>query len=79
MVNEEPPAGAADIRVVAGHPTHEELAALAAALTIKRAAAARAAAVPAPRPRSAWAGRGRLVREPVAAGPDGWRRSALPR
>ena len=78
MVNEEPRAGAADIRVVAGHPTPEELAALAAALTVKRAAAARAA-VPAARPRSAWADRARLVREPVAAGPDGWRRSALPR
>ena len=78
MVNEEPRADAADIRVVAGHPTHEELAALAAALTIKRAAAARAA-LPAPRPRSAWADRSRLVREPVAAGQDGWRRSALPR
>ena len=78
MVNEQPPVGAADIRVVAGQPTHEELAALALALTARRAAAAREA-VPARPPASAWAARRRLMRSPLVAGPGGWRRSGLPR
>ncbi len=72
----EDPAAQPMFHVVAGRPTHEEIAALAAALTVKQAAAAAAAA---PRPRSAWADRRRLVREPLRAGPNGWRRSALPR
>ena len=78
----EDPAAQPMFHVVAGHPTHEEIAALAAALTVKQAAAAAAAAreaAAAPRPRSAWADRRRLVREPLMAGPNGWRCSALPR
>ena len=65
-------------QVVAGHPTHEEVAALAAALTIKRAAAARQAA-PARRPASGWADRRRQLRIAPAPGPGAWRRSAGPR
>jgi hypothetical protein len=78
MVNEEHGADAADFVVVAGHPAPEEIAALAAALTVKRAAAARQAASARP-PASAWADRRHLMRSPLETGPSGWRRSALPR
>ena len=68
------PAAAPLFRVVAGQPTHEEVAALAAALAVKRAAAARQAAQTRPVP-GRWAARSRLVRGPLEPGPDAWRRS----
>jgi hypothetical protein len=69
------------VRVVAGHPTPEEVAALAAALAARRAALARqASATAAARPAvGGWSDRRRLLRMPPAPGPGAWRRSALPR
>ncbi|MGZ4638749.1 MAG: acyl-CoA carboxylase epsilon subunit, partial [Actinomycetes bacterium] len=57
------------LRVVAGDPTAEELAALVAVVAARGAGRAD----PAPRPRSAWNDPARLVRRPIAAGPAGWR------
>lgn len=71
------PGGEPLFQVVAGEPTHEELAALAAALSVKRAAAARQAARARPAP-SAWAARSGLVRSPLQPGQDAWRRSYYP-
>ncbi len=77
MGNEQPAAGPEPLfRVVRGQPTHEEVAALAAALTAKRAAAARQAGAAAPV--STWACRGDLLRAPLAPGRDAWRRSLRP-
>ena len=78
-MSEQPDAGRPVLRVVRGEPTAEELAALVAVAAV---AGVRAAAAGEPggdrRPRSAWNHPARLVRRPVAAGPGGWRRSALP-
>ena len=63
------------LRVVAGEPTAEELAALVAVVAARVAGGAGGVD---PGPRSAWNDPARLVRRPVAAGPAGWRRSALP-
>ena len=69
-------------RVVAGHPTGEEVAALAVALLAVRAAGGRArpraAPVPGAGPATHWADRADLLRAPLAHGPGAWRRSALP-
>ena len=65
-------------QVVAGQPTPEEVAALTAALTVKRAAAARAAAQTRPAVRG-WMDRRHRLRLPPAPGPGAWRRSGLPR
>jgi Acyl-CoA carboxylase epsilon subunit len=62
------------LRVIRGDATPEEVAAVVAAL-LARAAASPPDARPAP---SAWADRSRLLRRPVHAAPDAWRRSALP-
>jgi acyl-CoA carboxylase epsilon subunit len=71
------PAPAPVIAVVAGSPTTEEIAALVAVL---RALAGPASAPGAGRTiRSEWSARSRLVRQPLARGPGGWRASALPR
>jgi hypothetical protein len=64
------------LRVIRGDATPEEIAAVVAAL-LSRAAADSGAPPPRPAP-SAWADRSRLLRRPVHAGPDAWRRSALP-
>ena len=76
-MSEQPDAGRPVLRVVRGEPTAEELAALVAVVGVVagRAAGERGGDR---RPRSAWNHPGRLVRRPVAAGPGGWRRSALP-
>ena len=76
-------AGRVHLRVVAGQPTADELAALTVALSLAaraRAVRARAAARPAGgrAPVGGWAWRGRLLRSPLAHGPDAWRRSSLP-
>ena len=62
------------LRVVKGHPTHEELAALIAVV-----ASLGAPAPEAPRPRAEWNAPRRLVRGPLPQGPGGWRASGLPR
>jgi hypothetical protein len=75
------PAGEPLLRVVAGQPTPEELAALTAALSAKLAASAAAAAAAAARDRpavSGWSDRARQLRVPLTPGPGAWRRSAWP-
>ena len=64
------------LRVIRGDATPEEIAAVLAVL-LSRAAASDAAPPARPAP-SAWSDRSRLVRRPLFAGPDAWRRSALP-
>jgi hypothetical protein len=69
------------VRVVRGHPTEEEVAAVVAVLTAKLAARERAALTPPSprrRPAAGWAQRARLLRAPLAPGPGAWRRSAAP-
>ncbi len=68
------------LRIVAGHPTDEEVAALTAALAVKLAASARARATAAARrpARSAWAARDQQLRKPLTPGPGAWRRSGRP-
>lgn len=80
MPNEEHPARSGPeplLRVVAGHPEPDEVAALVVALARQHAANAGAAA-PAHRAVSGWAARRGLLRAPLAAGRDAWRRSFLP-
>ena len=65
------------LRVVTGHPTDEETAALAVVLAAKlpaRPAHGRAgrSAV------SGWADRARALRAPLTPGPGSWRRTATP-
>jgi len=64
------------LRVIRGDATPEEIAAVLAVL-LSRAAASDASPPARPAP-SAWSDRSRLVRRPLFAGPDAWRRSALP-
>jgi len=71
-------AGRPALRVVAGRPTAQELAAVVVVLSARSAAPA-GPAVAAPSASSQWAARSRLLREPVAAAPGGWRASGLPR
>ncbi len=77
------PAGADDgapvpvVRVVAGIPTDEEVAALAAVLTA--VAGAGAAEVGERHTVSAWSSRERALRGATVPGAGGWRSSALPR
>jgi acyl-CoA carboxylase epsilon subunit len=68
------------VRVVAGDPTAEELAALVAVLSAVRSAAAGAVAATEPRPRpvSAWSSPGRRMPPAIHPGVGGWRLSALP-
>jgi hypothetical protein len=65
------------LRIVAGHPTAEETA----AVTVVLAALARPAVVQADRggQRSAWSDPSRMLRPPVSPGPGAWRASGLPR
>ncbi|KQO62188.1 acyl-CoA carboxylase epsilon subunit [Curtobacterium sp. Leaf261] len=80
---EDRPGGTADesqvapgMRVVAGAPTPEELAAVAAVLqaaAVEAAAAGRA--VVSDTPRSAWNASARGLRKPVVRGGAGWRES----
>jgi hypothetical protein len=64
------------LRVIRGDATPEEVAAVVAAL-LARAAASDEPPPARPAP-SAWADRARLLRRPVHAAPDAWRRSARP-
>ena len=71
---DRPPASGPTLKVVAGDPSAEELAALTVAL-----AAALTARGPGGRPgRSSpgWADRSRAMNAPLRSGPDAWRRSA---
>jgi hypothetical protein len=66
-----------DLRITAGRPDATEIAVIAAVLSARTAAAGSAGV---PRTiRSQWSARSRLLREPLARGPGGWRASALPR
>ncbi len=83
FVPQSPSASGADsaaerplLRVVKGHPTDEEVAALVA---VVQAAAAGTAAEPPAGPRSEWAAAHRRLRTTFPAGPGGWRASSLPR
>ena len=64
------------VRVVAGDPTPEELAAVVAVLAARGAAGGGAAEDG--RSRSGWTDRTRGVRAPVHPSPGGWRASAFP-
>lgn len=68
---------AAGPEVVAGHPSHEEVAAIMAALSAVLEASRRSAQRR-ERRTSLWAGRARQLTAPPAPGPDAWRRSARP-
>jgi hypothetical protein len=66
------------LRVVAGQPTSEEVAALTVALSLVRSRAAAARATGPPAATSGWARRSGLLRAPLVRGPGAWRRSTLP-
>jgi hypothetical protein len=62
------------LRVVAGAPSDEELAAVTAVLTALEAEAAVAArSTPRGAPRSAWSDRAARLRRPLDRGPGRWR------
>ncbi len=63
------------LRVVRGVPTADELAALVAVLAARTGPVA---ADPDEQPRT-WSAHWRGLREPLHAGPDGWRNSTRPR
>ncbi len=64
------------LRVVKGHPTDEELAAIVLVLS---AAADRPARTPTAPSRSGWSDYWRTVHQPLPMrGPDAWRRSSHP-
>lgn len=68
------------IRVVRGHPTPVQLAALTAVLTAGAGAADDDGSGPGTRtPGTLWTARSRFARPRPAVGPGGWRASALPR
>jgi hypothetical protein len=67
----------ADIKVLRGNPTAEELAAVVAVVAAVASRSGNDAATP--RKRSGWTARERAVRGPLYPGPGGWRASAYPR
>jgi len=74
-----PPVGGPVLRVVAGDPSAEELAALTVALSAVLAARGGPAQAGLPRRASpGWADRSRMMGAPPRPGPDAWRRSARP-
>lgn len=73
MNGERPP-----LRVVAGDPTAEEVAALTVALAAVRERAIRPAADGGRQAMGGWAQRRAMLRVPLARGPAAWRRSAFP-
>ncbi|RPE80625.1 acyl-CoA carboxylase epsilon subunit-like protein [Curtobacterium sp. PhB137] len=75
-VPSDEPASVADVRVVAGEPTPEELAAVVAVLqrqADEAAAAGRAEVVD--EPRTGWQASARGLRRPLDHGPGAWGRS----
>jgi hypothetical protein len=67
------------LRIVAGHPSPAETAAVTVVLTALAAAAGAGTGPAGDAPRSEWSERSRLLRPAVSAGPGAWRASALPR
>jgi hypothetical protein len=65
------------LAVVRGNPSAADVAALVAVLSARAGAAG--AARTGETVRSRWSARSRLLREPIAPAPGGWRASALPR
>ena len=72
----QPPGGPA-LKVVAGHPSAEELAALTVALSAVLTARGAPASQPG-RAASGWADRSRMMGAPPGPGRGAWRRSARP-
>ncbi|MBF4602370.1 acyl-CoA carboxylase subunit epsilon [Curtobacterium sp. VKM Ac-2884] len=75
-VSSDEPASVADVRVVSGEPTPEELAAVVAVLqrqADEAAAAGRAELVD--EPRTGWQASARGLRRPLDHGPGAWGRS----
>jgi hypothetical protein len=69
------------LRVVKGHPTRDETAALALVIAARlalRRADREPGAPPGATVRRGWAGHARALRIPPAPGPGGWRDSARP-
>jgi hypothetical protein len=66
------------LKVVAGDPSAEELAALTVALSAVLATRGAPAAQPG-RAASGWADRARMMAAAPSPGPDAWRRSTWPR
>jgi len=71
------------LSVVLGNPTGAEIAAVVTVIAVLAARARAGAALAdgaasASASRSGWSDRSRLLREPIAVGPGGWRRSTLP-
>ncbi len=76
---EDRPPGQAELRVVRGDASDEEIAALVAALAAVAAARSSDPATEAePYVRNNWNEKARLMRSPVHPAAGGWRRSALP-
>jgi Acyl-CoA carboxylase epsilon subunit len=71
------PAGEPTLKVVAGRPSAEELAALTVALSAVLAARGGPAGLPG-RASPDWADRSRMMGVPPRPGRDAWRRSARP-
>jgi len=71
------PAGEPALKVVAGRPSAEELAALTVALSAALAARGGPAGLPG-RASPGWADRSRMMGVPPRPGRDAWRRSARP-
>jgi Acyl-CoA carboxylase epsilon subunit len=70
------------LRVVRGHATDEEIAAVTAvvsALLASRPPGAGQPAAAGPPARSAWLDRAALIGAPLSQGPGAWRRSGRPR
>jgi hypothetical protein len=65
------------LKVVAGHPSADELAALTVALSAVLAARGGPASQPG-RPASGWADRSAMMGAPLRPGRGAWRRSARP-
>jgi len=72
--HDQPPA----LVIAAGNPSAEEIAAVVTVLSARLAQADRAAGV-GETARYGWSARSRMLREPTARSPGGWRASALPR
>lgn len=66
----------ADIKVLRGNPTAEELAAVVAVVAAVASRSGNDGAPP--RKRGGWTARERGVRGPLHPGPGGWRASAYP-
>lgn len=65
------------LAIVRGNPSAEQIAAVVTVLSARPAQAGRTST--AETARYGWSARSRLLREPMARGPGGWRASALPR